>query len=753
MALSKVTASLRTGLAPFRASRLSSAHRGCRGGLPLWMSSWHARQTTRVLRWRAAIRLAHSGGLPFPLRLRSLSALVWCTSTCFRDPHSSYSATSRWTISERWLQMRAGSSLRAVVWCPVPGRCLPIAGIHTTRVFLRIRAWSCAHPGCDPPHKVGGVVVKIDRLVAPDMSGRVGSCFVGEREASPGHVFISYVHENSRAVDQLQHALEAAGIQVWRDKADIWPGEDWRTKIRSAITNDALVFIVCFSRESNARRVSYQNEELVLAIDEMRKRAPDTPWLMPVRLDDCEIPDRDIGGGRTLKSIQWADLFGNDAQSGIDRLVAAVHRILGMYSVAPSIGSHKFNTAMEEVSAVEHKQSRLDQAQREDHGFGLIPSSSGEKPPPRGLGMVSILKRLRFGVEVELVGLSTEDAERVVRECLGGQYDHLGREWSVCTDSSVAEGFELVTPAIYYADVPSLQEIFRQLRQAGARRDPTAGVHIHVGAESLSIGALRSLVNMYSTHAELILRMLNVYPARRIFYARSIQPYAEAVNNENPSTMAEMKRIWYEVSGSADKPVSRYNKSRYTELNLNSYFYRSTIEFRVFNSTNHAGKLRSYVTLILSMVDFAHSYPGLYPLSTMEFRDEAEALDAASEFFQLVNLDGREHRVVRSHLVSNIRHYYARVRQPTKRSVIFEGLGMAFDGASFAEVLDEMVDNRFFDQPKVQDFVYRIRGQKSIDHKPGVMRELLSMERYEDYAATLIRSLDSYDVGKLTVVD
>ena len=30
------------------------------------MSSWQARQTTRVLRRRAAIRVAHSGGWPFP---------------------------------------------------------------------------------------------------------------------------------------------------------------------------------------------------------------------------------------------------------------------------------------------------------------------------------------------------------------------------------------------------------------------------------------------------------------------------------------------------------------------------------------------------------------------------------------------------------------------------------------------------------------------------------------------------------------
>ena len=47
--------------------------------------------------------------------------------------------------------------------------------------------------------------------------------------------------------------LEAAGIPVWRDTADLWPGEDWRMNIRRAITDNALVFIACFSLVSLAR--------------------------------------------------------------------------------------------------------------------------------------------------------------------------------------------------------------------------------------------------------------------------------------------------------------------------------------------------------------------------------------------------------------------------------------------------------------------------------------------------------------------
>jgi len=144
-----------------------------------------------------------------------------------------------------------------------------------------------------------------------------------------GHVFISYVREDSLKVDRLQQVLETAGVRVWRDTADLWPGEDWREKIRHAITEDALVFLACFSSRSLARRKTYQNEELTLAIDQMRLRRPDEPWLIPVRFDDCDIPDSDIGRGRSLLSIHCADLSDDRFDDGATRLTAAVLRILG----------------------------------------------------------------------------------------------------------------------------------------------------------------------------------------------------------------------------------------------------------------------------------------------------------------------------------------------------------------------------------------------------------------------------------------
>jgi hypothetical protein len=51
---------------------------------------------------------------------------------------------------------------------------------------------------------------------------------------------------------------------------------------------------------------------------------------IPVRFDDCEIPDFDLGAGRMLAGVQRADLFGDSNQENASRLVTAIKRILGM---------------------------------------------------------------------------------------------------------------------------------------------------------------------------------------------------------------------------------------------------------------------------------------------------------------------------------------------------------------------------------------------------------------------------------------
>lgn len=197
-----------------------------------------------------------------------------------------------------------------------------------------------------------------------------------------GHAFISYAHSDSDQVDALQRSLEAADIPVWRDTMALWPGEDWRIKIRHAIASDSLVFIACFSRLSVARSVSYQHEELVLAIEQLRLRRPEDSWFIPVRLDECEIPDRDIGAGRTLASIQYVDIFGDHATTGTARIISAALRIFThMPRVAPVTDDSVHLLAPDSVSFPDLRKAHDESTANSTHPSAVVsrPTAPGHR--------------------------------------------------------------------------------------------------------------------------------------------------------------------------------------------------------------------------------------------------------------------------------------------------------------------------------------------------------------------------------------
>ena len=113
------------------------------------------------------------------------------------------------------------------------------------------------------------------------------------------HAFISYVRENEEVVDRLCHDLTSRGIHVWLDRNRINPGVRWKQAIRKAIQEGAS-FIACFSKEYNDRDRTYMNEELTLATGVLRQQhhISDKPWFIPVKLNECEIPEHRTGIGQ-----------------------------------------------------------------------------------------------------------------------------------------------------------------------------------------------------------------------------------------------------------------------------------------------------------------------------------------------------------------------------------------------------------------------------------------------------------------------
>jgi DNA-binding NtrC family response regulator len=138
------------------------------------------------------------------------------------------------------------------------------------------------------------------------------------------YAFVSYYSEDKAMIDKLQKDLENSGIHVWRDRDQLYPGMKWKSKIRNAIREGA-VFLACFSKAGENRSSSYVFEELRLAIDELRKQPNDRTWFLPVKINECTIPDWEIGGGETLRDIQYLELFSN-WEKGIDILVEVIKK-------------------------------------------------------------------------------------------------------------------------------------------------------------------------------------------------------------------------------------------------------------------------------------------------------------------------------------------------------------------------------------------------------------------------------------------
>ena len=127
-------------------------------------------------------------------------------------------------------------------------------------------------------------------------------------EVSAPRIFLAHAQEDEAAVIQLYNRLKQAGYNPWLDKKDLLPGQNWRNVIPKVIKSSAL-FIACFSKTS-VEKHGYIQREFRQALMELAQKPADALYLIPLRLDDCEIPDlRQDEYGINLKDFQWLDYF------------------------------------------------------------------------------------------------------------------------------------------------------------------------------------------------------------------------------------------------------------------------------------------------------------------------------------------------------------------------------------------------------------------------------------------------------------
>jgi S-DNA-T family DNA segregation ATPase FtsK/SpoIIIE len=118
--------------------------------------------------------------------------------------------------------------------------------------------------------------------------------------ARPIRVFLCHASNDKPSVRRLYNKLAEDKIDVWFDDEKLLPGQDWDVEIQKAVRISDVV-IICLSNKSVTKE-GYVQKEIKIALDVADEKPEGTIFIIPVRLEECNVPDR-------LKRWQWIDLF------------------------------------------------------------------------------------------------------------------------------------------------------------------------------------------------------------------------------------------------------------------------------------------------------------------------------------------------------------------------------------------------------------------------------------------------------------
>ncbi len=282
------------------------------------------------------------------------------------------------------------------------------------------------------------------------------------------------------------------------------------------------------------------------------------------------------------------------------------------------------------------------------------------------------MRNQNFGIEIEMTGLTRSAAARIIAGYFGTIATHVGggydtytvrdtenRQWKVVSDASIRcrnrrnesvgkeYSVEFVSPICRYEDIETIQELVRKLRAGGARVNESCGIHVHVDASSHTPQTLRNIVNIMASKENLLYKTLQVQVDREHYCQKADTRFLEELNHKRPRTMEEVEQLWYNGKGGR---YYHYDDSRYHALNLHSVFSKGTIEFRMFNSTLHAGEVKSYIQLCLAISHQAIIQRGA---SRIKSQPENEKYTFRTWLLRL-GLIGDEFKTARQHLLKNL---------------------------------------------------------------------------------------------------
>ncbi|CCI09290.1 SUMF1/EgtB/PvdO family nonheme iron enzyme [Microcystis aeruginosa] len=263
-------------------------------------------------------------------------------------------------------------------------------------------------------------------------------------------IFLAHASEDKPAVLALYNRLKQAGYKPWLDKKDLIPGQIWRDEIPKAI-KASQIFLACLSGKS-ANKQGYIQRELRIALNTFGEMLPGTIFFIPMRLEECEIPDLRMSEvGLNLRDIHRLDYWEED---GFEQLERAIGYQFKLEPEEPKQPLSVFNFEVVGVNAKGeqiNKESKQSQYFREDLGDGIT------------LEMVAIPGG------TFLMGTEDEEIERLVKKF---NWDGLRSE---------RPKREVNVPPFFIGKYPITQEQWRAIAsRTDLKVDPSAPLRVNL---------------------------------------------------------------------------------------------------------------------------------------------------------------------------------------------------------------------------------------------------------------------------------
>jgi len=125
-------------------------------------------------------------------------------------------------------------------------------------------------------------------------------------------IFINYLEKDYESAIRFYHELKNSGFNPWIDKYDILPGQDIDYYTKTAIDHSSRIFTILLSNNSDLSGRKKFNRNLNWAIDKAQEFTGDEIFIIPIRLEDCQMPEQ-------IKHLHPVDFF-RKWEDGFDKL-------------------------------------------------------------------------------------------------------------------------------------------------------------------------------------------------------------------------------------------------------------------------------------------------------------------------------------------------------------------------------------------------------------------------------------------------